>query len=125
MKQHKHVIIRALVDDPIADTFSATCLLTDIINAIKMEVLIEPQAAYCDDEGNEGVTAFAVITTSHIAMHVWHLDKIVQLDVYSCKDFDPQVVFALLDKYMDVTKVSSALVLRDEDVTAEKIDFQT
>lgn len=123
MKQHKHVIIRATVKDPIADCFSAVCLMNDIITAIKMEVLIEPQAAYCSDEGNEGVTAFAVITTSHIAMHVWHLDKVVQLDVYSCKEFDPLVVYSLLDAYMDVETASSAIVFRDSEIVTKKIEF--
>lgn len=125
MKRHKHVIIRAVVADPITDCFSAVCLLKDIISGIKMEVLIPPVAEYCHEPDNEGVTAFAVITTSHIAMHIWDKDNVVQLDVYSCREFDPEVVFSLLDRYMDIVKVSSALILRDDEVTAEKIDFRT
>ena len=125
MKKHKHVIIRAQVADPITDCFSADCLMHDIIAGIDMEILIAPQSAYCADPGNEGVTSFAVITTSHIAMHIWHLDKIVQLDVYSCKDFCPQVIFSLLHNYMTVEQASSAVVFRDDEIITEKLDFQT
>ena len=36
--------------------------------------------------GNRGVTAFAIIETSHIAMHIWDEPNpaLVQLDVYTC-----------------------------------------
>jgi S-adenosylmethionine/arginine decarboxylase-like enzyme len=88
-----------------------------------MEVLIPPQSVYCDIPDNEGVTGFAVITTSHLAMHIWPKENVVQLDVYSCKDFDPKIVYDLLNEFMSVEKVSSALILRDDEVSAEKLDF--
>jgi S-adenosylmethionine/arginine decarboxylase-like enzyme len=125
MKQHKHVIIRAKVKEPISDPFYANTFLADLIKRIKMEVLVPPQSVYCYDEGNEGITAFTIITTSHIALHIWDKDGIAQLDVYSCKNFDPNVVYDLLDAYMGVLTVSSALVLRDDEVTTEKLVFRT
>lgn len=123
MKKHKHVIIRAKVRQPIEDVEWANHFLSKLIVAIDMEVLIPPQSVYCEIPDNEGITGFAVITTSHIAMHIWHKDNLVQLDVYSCKDFEPSVVRDLLDEFMSVENISSALILRDNEVTAEKLIF--
>ena len=60
-----------------------------------MKELYGPVASYCKMEGNRGITAFAIIETSHIAMHIWDESNpsLVQLDVYSCSDFDPITVF--------------------------------
>ena len=44
--------------------------------------------------GNRGLTCVGIIETSHIALHCWDEDDpgLFQLDVYSCKDFDPMAV---------------------------------
>lgn len=44
-----------------------------------------------EDEG--GVTACAILSTSHVAVHAWPLRREIKLDVFSCRDFDPEVVF--------------------------------
>ena len=46
------------------------------------------------DEG--GVTAIAVLTTSHIAIHTWPEDSGARIDVDSCRDFDAKVIEGLL-----------------------------
>ncbi len=63
-----------------------------------MRVLHGPTAIYCDAPGNRGMTAFAIIETSHIAFHSWDegTPNVIQLDVYSCSEFEPEVVFAAL-----------------------------
>ena len=60
-----------------------------------MNILHGPVAKYCDSPGNQGMTVFAVIETSHIVAHIWDEDTPakLQLDVYSCKDFDINTVF--------------------------------
>lgn len=123
MKEHKHLIIRAKVRQPITETHWANHFMSRLIAAIDMEVLIPPQSVYCDIPDNEGVTSIAVITTSHLAIHIWDKDNLVQLDVYSCKTFDPKVVYDLLDEFMSVEEISSAIILRDDAVVAEKIEF--
>ena len=51
--------------------------------------------AYSDLEGNRGLTGIVVIETSHIALHCWDekMPYLLQLDVYSCKEFDEQIIF--------------------------------
>ena len=113
--EHKHIIIRAEVSDPITNRNKAIKFLNKIIKAIDMKAMYGPTATYCKMPGNRGVTAFAIIETSHIALHIW--DEInpalVQLDVYSCSDFEPKKVLDILqelnptkieDKYLDREK---------------------
>jgi S-adenosylmethionine decarboxylase len=82
-------------------------LLKDIVYEIKMVAMIEPVVLYCDTPGNEGITGFIVIETSHISFHWWQHTGLLQLDVYSCADFDPDVVIelvrnSLVDEKLDI-----------------------
>lgn len=66
-----------------------------------MEILIGPEAIYYDVPGNKGITAFAIITTSHIVLHTF--DDIIpanfELDIYSCKDFNIDSVFQHIEQF--------------------------
>ena len=109
---HKHLIIRAEVSNPIKDEQQAIDWMNKLVDKIGMKVMMGPFAKYLDVVGNRGLTAVAIIETSHIALHVWDEDKpaLVQLDVYTCGYLDPyDVVEALRDfhpvkiemKYLD------------------------
>lgn len=105
MLKHKHLVVRAEVDNPIINKAKATKFLRSLIKKINMKPLYGPTASYCKMEGNKGITAFAIIETSHIAMHIWDETQpaLVQLDVYSCSDFDPKTVFEHLESMKPVT----------------------
>ena len=109
---HKHLIIRAEVGRPITDEQVAIDWMNKLVDKIGMKVMMGPFAKYLNVEGNRGLTAVAIIETSHIALHIWDEDKpsLVQLDVYTCGYLDPyDVVEALRDfhpvkiemKYLD------------------------
>ena len=89
--QHKHVLFNATFEKTPFSKESYTCdWINNVVKLIDMEILYPPKACRCDLEGNEGLSAFCLITTSHIALHSWEKTEpnYVQLDVYSCKDFD-------------------------------------
>jgi len=113
--EHKHIIIRAEVSEPITNRNKAIKFLNRIIKAIDMKAMYGPTATYCKMPGNKGVTAFAIIETSHIALHIW--DEInpalVQLDVYSCSDFNPKKVLDILDE-LKPTKVEHKYLDREK-----------
>lgn len=51
-----------------------------------------------EDEG--GVTGVIVLSTSHCSIHTWPARPFFVLDVYSCRDFEPEVVeLALNDAF--------------------------
>jgi len=88
---HKHLIIRAEINNPPMSVELLTEWFKGLIDSIGMKLMMGPYVAYCDMPGNRGITGIAVIETSHIAMHVWDEPNpaLMQLDVYSCAEFDP------------------------------------
>ena len=113
--QHKHIIIRAEVSEPITKRNKAIKFLNRIIKAIGMKAMYGPTATYCKMPGNRGVTAFAIIETSHIALHIWDEvnPALVQLDVYSCSDFEPKKVLDILQE-LKPTKVEHKYLDREK-----------
>jgi S-adenosylmethionine/arginine decarboxylase-like enzyme len=98
---HKHLIIRAEVMRPVVDPVVMDLWMDELITKIKMTKMMGPFTKYCGDEGNRGITSVAIITTSHIAVHMW--DEVepgmLQMDLYSCKDFDLNAVFEHLQVF--------------------------
>ena len=66
-----------------------------------MKIMMGPFAAYSPVEGNRGLTAAAIIETSHVVIHAWDecSPSIVQLDVYSCAPVDKDVVLNALQDF--------------------------
>lgn len=101
-KNHKHLVLNATVSKPITDEEVCKAWLVKLVSIIDMKILIPPVARFCDTPGNEGVTGTVVIETSHASIHIWHKAEkpYIKMDVYSCKDFDPQAVVAHIKKTM-------------------------
>ena len=112
---HKHLIIRAEVNNPQKDVEYLTQWMKDFISFIDMKIMLGPYVAYCDKEGNRGITAVSVIETSHIAMHVWDelVPAMMQLDVYSCAEFDPYKIAEKLKQDFDVVKLDYKFLNRE------------
>lgn len=77
--------------------------------------MLGPYVAYCDKPGNRGITAIAVIETSHIAMHVWDEPSpaLMQLDIYSCSEFNPYLIADKLKKDFSVNKLDYKFLNRE------------
>ena len=114
-KNHKHMILNALVRSPIVTEESCKNWLRKLVEIIDMKILIEPVAKFCDTEGNEGVTGTVVIETSHASIHIWHKEEqpVIKMDVYSCKDFDPDAVVDLVRETMDIISCAYMIVDRN------------
>ena len=114
---HKHLLVRAEVKAPIVNKNKAIKFLRTLIKAINMKAMYGPTASYCKMKGNRGVTAFAIIETSHVAMHIWdEVDPaLVQLDVYSCADMDPNEVIEIIKQELDTVKIEYKFLDREHD----------
>jgi len=112
---HKHLILRAEVNNPPKDVERLTQWFKEFIESINMKIMMGPYVAYCDKPGNRGITAISVIETSHIAMHVWDepVPAMMQLDVYSCAEFNPYLISEKLKKDFDVTKLDYKFLNRE------------
>lgn len=104
--EHKHILINATFESsPFRSAVNTERWIRSLVEKIDMEVLYPPKAVYCDKKGNEGLTAFCIITTSHIALHSWETrdPNLVQLDIYSCKNFSIDLVLSEIDKLNPIT----------------------
>ena len=112
---HKHLIVRAEVNNPPKDVDKLTEWLKNFIESIHMKIMMGPYVAYCNNEGNRGITGVAVIETSHIAIHVWDepVPALMQLDVYSCAEFNPYLIADKLKKDFDVVKMDYKFLNRE------------
>lgn len=101
---HQHLIIRAEVENAPKCTMSIEVWLRNLIEKLGMKIMMGPYAAYSTMEGNRGLTAAAIIETSHVVLHAWDecSPNIIQLDVYSCAPVDIQVVLDALSEYRPV-----------------------
>jgi hypothetical protein len=84
-----------------------------------MKILMGPFVKYSDMPGNEGLTGGAIIETSHVIMHCWDRVEppIMQLDVYSCSEFDPMKQYAIkIKKDFNTTKIEYKFLDREHDL---------
>jgi S-adenosylmethionine/arginine decarboxylase-like enzyme len=95
MIKHHHLLVRADISNPPSSVSWCTFWLKSLVSKIDMKILKGPIVAYSDLVGNRGMTGVVVIETSHIALHCWDetFPYLLQLDVYSCKEFDEQTIF--------------------------------
>lgn len=104
--KHKHLIVRAEVLNPPSDENLVSEHVSNLIDRLDMKILMGPYAKYVNMTGNRGLTVATVIETSHVVMHTWDESDpaIIQLDVYTCGDLDPQIVFDWLEQYQPIKK---------------------
>jgi S-adenosylmethionine/arginine decarboxylase-like enzyme len=121
MIQHKHLLIRAEINKPPGqnDIEKTEAWFRDlIVNRLNMNILHGPVLKYVTMEGNAGMTGVAIIETSHVACHWWDesFPAIMQLDVYTCGELDPQWVFEALDVFEPV-KIDYKFLDRETEFT--------
>ena len=116
--EHKHLIIRAEVNNPPKESSWVHGWLNQLVEKIGMKVCQGPITAYVDVPGNCGVTGVVIIETSHIAIHVWDEPNpaLVQLDVYTCGPFNKELIFEELEQ-MDPVKIEWKYLDREFDLT--------
>ena len=115
---HKHLIVRAEIYRPPMDEEFLRRWLNEFIEQIGMKVMMGPYVKYSNMVGNRGITGAAIIETSHIVMHIW--DEIhpalMQFDVYSCGEFDPETICKKIDNDFIVHKINYKFLDREHDL---------
>lgn len=128
---HKHLIIRAEVSQPIVDPKIAIDWMKSLIEGIGMKITEHggPHCDYVEKPDNYGIAAVALIETSNLALHIWDRDQppLVQLDVYSCSEFNVSDVISFLD-VMKPTKIEYKFLDRENSLQitdSNQNDLQT
>ena len=112
---HKHLIVRAEVSRPPMDEEQLTEWMKEFVESINMKIFMGPYVKYCSMPGNRGITAVAIIETSHIAMHIWDEvnPALMQVDVYSCGEFDVEKICNKIKKDFDTKKIEYKFLNRE------------
>jgi len=118
---HKHLVLRA----EISNCPKEDCLheilnwMKNLIKKIDMKLMQGPAISYVDQPGNRGTTCMALIETSHIVIHIWDEPNpgILQLDIYSCKEFELKTVISHLEEYFSIHKMHYKFLDRTSDMT--------
>ena len=117
--KHKHLIIRAETKKTPEDPKWLHSWLGQVVGDIGMDICQGPITAYVDVPGNKGLTGVVIIETSHIAVHIW--DEInpglLQMDVYSCADFNPQDIFDKIEEAFEPVKLEYKFLDREKSLT--------
>ena len=124
-QQHKHLIVRADIGwcPQEEDLNKISDWIRSLIKKIDMKLLAGPYTTYVNEKGNKGMTSVAIIETSHIALHIW--DEVnpglMQLDVYSCADFNPPDVFDKVNELFQTIKMEYKFLDREKELVEVKI----
>ena len=112
---HKHLIIRAEAVKPPTDEEQLKEWMTEFVESINMKIFMGPYVKYCSMPGNKGITAVAVIETSHIAMHIWDEPHpaLMQFDVYSCGEFSHTDICKKIMEDFDIHKIEYKYLNRE------------
>ena len=80
--------------------------------------MMGPYVKYSNMVGNRGITGAAIIETSHIVMHVWDevSPALMQFDVYSCGEFDPETICNKITKDFIVERLNYKFLDRENDL---------
>jgi S-adenosylmethionine/arginine decarboxylase-like enzyme len=117
--KHKHLIIRAETKKTPEEPKWLHSWLVQLVDDIGMDICQGPITAYVDVPGNKGLTGVVIIETSHIAVHIW--DEInpglLQMDVYSCADFNPQDIFDKIEEAFEPVKLEYKFLDREKSLT--------
>lgn len=113
---HQHLIIKAFVQNPPRESSVLEQWLTEVVDKIKMRIVIGPFSKYVSACGNSGLTGIVVIETSHIAIHIWDepVPAMVQMDCYSCSKYDPEIIIESL-KAFGLVSYEKLLIDRNEN----------
>ena len=124
-QQHKHLIVRADIGwcPQEEDLNRISDWIRSLIKKIDMKLLAGPYTTYVNEKGNKGLTSIAIIETSHIALHIWDevSPGLMQLDVYSCADFNPPDVFDKVNELFQTIKMEYKFLDREKELVEVKV----
>ena len=115
LREHKHIIIRAYVNNPPKDSSLLSKWCKEVVEQVGMKVIGGPLVVYGDMPGNSGYTAVTILDFSHLALHSWDeiSPALIEFDLFSCKDFDVNIILNKMNEF-DIVSYSTLVVDRDD-----------
>jgi len=114
----KHLILDAAGCSPkmIGCPKVITGFAKTLVKRIDMVAFGEPQVVMFGSGNKKGYTLIQLIETSNIAAHFVEENNSMYLDVFSCKDFNADVVKEAVHEFFDAQRFRTKLMLRQAPV---------
>ena len=106
---HALITINTSNANNLTNTEVASKLIEDISNYLETTII---ESAY-HEFGPSGLTGFALLKESHIAIHSWPEENLIMLDILSCKPFK-----ASFNQYLDKL-LRASYSIKDVDIANE------
>ena len=87
-----------------------------LVKRIDMVAYGHPQIVRFGSGNKQGYTLVQLIETSNICAHFVEENNSMYLDVFSCKDFDPEVVEVAVKEFFDAKYFNSKVILRQAPI---------
>jgi S-adenosylmethionine/arginine decarboxylase-like enzyme len=119
----KHLILDAAGCSPkmIGNPVVVSSFARSLVKRIDMVPYGDPQVVMFGTGNKKGYTLIQLIETSNIAAHFVEENNSMYLDVFSCKDFDPQVVKDTVSEYFDAKRFRTKVMLRQAPLLHETV----
>jgi S-adenosylmethionine/arginine decarboxylase-like enzyme len=119
----KHLILDAAGCSPkmIGNPVVVSSFARSLVKRIEMVPYGDPQVVMFGSGNKKGYTLIQLIETSNIAAHFVEENNSMYLDVFSCKDFDPQVVKDTVSEYFDAKRFRTKVMLRQAPLLHETV----
>jgi S-adenosylmethionine/arginine decarboxylase-like enzyme len=119
----KHLILDAAGCSPkmIGCPKVITGFAKTLVKRIDMVAFGEPQVVMFGSGNKKGYTLIQLIETSNIAAHFVEENNSMYLDVFSCKDFNAEVVKEAVHEFFDAQRFRTKLMLRQAPVAEEVV----
>lgn len=97
-----------------SDRFNVDRWIRQLVRDIDMQPIGEPSIEYTAGEfpDKAGFTVVQIIVTSSIVAHFIDRDGHIYLDVFSCKEFDSEVVKASMREFFDCQRMREYFLTR-------------
>jgi len=118
-----HLLIDGYVRDGNTLNPDSICTLFDrLVETLRMQYLQRPTAIrvpidaakLASDEDEGGWSVICQITTSHIALHGWPMRGAFMMDIFSCKEFDPDAAQRVVTEMLQVTDCRTQVIRRTD-----------
>ena len=117
----KHLILDAANCSPkmIGCPVVITSFAKNLVKRIDMVPFGEPQVVMFGSGNKKGYTLVQLIETSNICAHFVEENNSMYLDVFSCKDFDAEVVKDTVKEFFGAERINTHLLVRQAPVVEE------
>ena len=111
--------------EPLADANILYNLLDKLPEKIGMTKMTKPYIVFTDGNNEKdpgGWSGFVLIEESHISIHTFIKRKFFTFDLYSCKEFDTEIVIKDLKKLFKTSDVEFSVEERGKKYPTENLE---